>query len=294
MRSDAPDDVHIGCAIANTRLLVLDRVGCRVPVGVVGELHIGGAGVSRGYLNRPDLTAERFVDDPSGHSGDRLYRTGDLVRWRPDGCLDYIGRMDQQVKVRGFRIELGEIEATLLAQAGVSEAVVSVHAAHDRDRKLIAHVTGHGLRAGQLKRALAEHLPEHMVPAVIDVLEQMPRLPNGKLDRNALPQPSDEGPTSAGPDNDSQSRLAALFSQVLGVSEVGVHDDFYARGGHSLLAIELLGLVNATFGTELVLRDMFQSRTVAELSVLIEQNRLVERLLVHVDEDDSTLETFEF
>lgn len=294
MRSDAPDDVHIGRAIANTRLLVLDRVGCRVPVGVVGELHIGGAGVSRGYLNRPDLTAERFVDDPSGHSGDRLYRTGDLVRWRPDGCLDYIGRMDQQVKVRGFRIEPGEIEATLLAQTGVSEAVVSVHAAHGRDRKLIAHVTGHGLRAGQLKQALAEHLPEHMVPAVIDVLEQMPRLPNGKLDRNALPRPSDEGPTSAGPDNDSQSRLAALFSQVLGVSEVGVHDDFYARGGHSLLAIELLGLVNATFGTELVLRDMFQSRTVAELSVLIEQNRLVERLLVHVDEDDSTLETFEF
>ena len=226
-------------ALGNTRVYVLDGWLEPAPVGVPGELYIGGAGVARGYLNRPDLTAERFVPDPFGPDpGARLYRTGDRVRWRADGQLEYLGRLDHQVKVRGFRIELGEVEEALLRHPGVRQAAVVARGDGQSTQRLVAYLTAHeqpGPSAAQLRGFLGQRLPEHMVPAAFVVLAELPLTPNGKVDRRALPVP-DYASTQmeyTPPATPAEDVLAGLWAEVLGLERVGVHDNFFELGGHS-------------------------------------------------------------
>jgi acyl carrier protein len=244
-----------------------------VPVGVAGELYIGGIGLARGYLGRPGLTAERFVPSPFA-TGERLYRTGDLARWRPDGTLDYLGRSDHQVKIRGFRIELGEIEAALLAHAGVAQAAVI--AREDAvGKRLIAYVAGGAqapLEIGELRRHLQLTLPDYMVPAAFVPLDALPLTPNGKLDRNALPAPEWHSEADyVPPRNPVETVLAGLFAQLLGLERVGINDNFFELGGHSLLAMQLITHVRAALGVSLPLRVIFIAPTVAELAVHAEE-----------------------
>ncbi|RKH50658.1 amino acid adenylation domain-containing protein, partial [Corallococcus llansteffanensis] len=270
---DSP--VSIGRPISNSTAYVLDAHLRPVPVGVAGEVYVGGPGLAWGYLHRPDLTAERFVPHPFAMTpGERLYRTGDKARWLEDGTLDFLGRVDFQVKVRGFRIELGEIETSLRAAAGVNEAVV-IAKGTDGDKRLIGYVTaleGHTLDIDALKRGLKQHLPEYMVPSALLVLEALPLNANGKVDRKALPEPGDAPRASAlvAPRNATEEMLAAIFSEVLRVARVGIDDDFFALGGHSLLATQLVSRVRAAFGVELPLRALFEAPTVEALAKRLE------------------------
>ena len=265
----------IGQAIGDLGLQVLDAELNPVPVGVAGELHVSGAGLARGYLGRAGLSAERFVADPH-RAGERLYRTGDLVRWTHQGQLDYLGRIDQQVKVRGFRIELGEIEAQLLAQPEVKEAVVVAGPGPGGAIRLVAYVALK--QAGQsglaLKASLAQMLPEHMVPSVIMVLDKLPLNANGKIDRKALPTP-ELGATSTAyeaPQGEAEQALAAIWAEVLGVPQVGRHDNFFELGGHSLLAIQLLERMRRQ-GLQAQVRSLFTHPRIEALArVLQEQN----------------------
>jgi amino acid adenylation domain-containing protein len=281
---DAPLDgptVAIGRPVANVRVFVVDEGLRLVPVGVVGELCLGGVGVGRGYLGRPELTAQRFVGDPFGGSG-RLYRTGDLVRWRADGCLEYLGRADDQVKLRGFRIELGEIESVLGALAGVREAVVLVREDVAGQPRLVAYVVPEpGWDAGlvaELRAGLRRMVPEHMVPSAFVVLDGLPVSPNGKLDRGALPAPDATRPLAeAGyvePADAVEQQLAVLWAEVLSIDRVGVDDNFFSElGGHSLLATQLVSRIRKTFNVELALRTLFEAPTVRELAGAIGNGR---------------------
>ncbi|HVR98785.1 MAG TPA: amino acid adenylation domain-containing protein, partial [Thermoanaerobaculia bacterium] len=251
----------IGRPLANTTAYVLDRRQQPVPPGVTGELCLGGDGLAWGYLNRPDLTAERFVPDPFGEPGARLYRTGDLASVRADGALELQGRIDHQVKIRGFRIEPGEVEAVLAAHPAVRECAVV--ARRDAGVRLVAYVVGD---AGDLRGYLQERLPDYMVPSAFVALEALPLTPNGKVDRKALPAP-DAVNVSAGsePLDLVEELLAGIWAEVLGLGRVGVHDDFFALGGHSLLATQVVSRVRAVLGVELPLRALFESPTVAGL-----------------------------
>src|SRR5206468_453927 len=253
-----------------------------VPIGVPGEIYVGGVGPGRGYLNRPDLTAERFLPDPfGGEAGARLFRTGDLGRFRPDGTIDFLGRMDQQVKIRGFRIEPGEIESVLSAHPGIAEAVVQVRDEEDGDRRLIAYVVrkrGQGAPSvRELRRHLAGRLPECMVPSAFVDLEALPRTPNGKLERRALPPPPPSRPateeTYAPPVTPDEKKLARLWARVLRVERVGLNDNFFEAGGHSLLATQLVSRLRDSFRVELPLRALFDAPTVAGLARAIERAR---------------------
>jgi len=243
---DDRDAVPIGRPVANTRLFLLDVALRPVPLGVAGELYIGGAQVARGYLNRPDLTAERFIADPfAGHG--RLYRTGDLGRWRADGAIDYLGRNDFQIKLRGQRIEPGEIEAQLRALDGIADAAVLARQDRSGTLALVAYVVpkspNDSLEPLQLRSRLAGHLPEHMLPMAYVRIAALPLTNNGKLDRKALPAPEDEAfghRAYAPPQGEIESALAAIWSQLLGIGRIGRHDSFFALGGHSLLAVQLL------------------------------------------------------
>jgi amino acid adenylation domain-containing protein len=233
--------VPIGRRSAKNALYLLDRTGRLVPFGVGGELHVGGLGVARGYLGRPDLTAERFVPDPFGSSpGGRLYRTGDLARYLPDGMLAFLGRIDNQVKVRGFRIELGEIEAALVALAGVREAVVLAREDAPGDRRLVAYVVGDA-PAGALRQALQERLPAYMVPAAFVATAALPLTPNGKVDRKALPAPEWQSAAESylAPRTPVEEVLAGIWAELLGLERVGAADRFFDLGGHSLLATQV-------------------------------------------------------
>ncbi|MGE6764044.1 non-ribosomal peptide synthase/polyketide synthase, partial [Corallococcus interemptor] len=269
---DASPTPTIGRPLPNVRVYVLDRTLRPVPVGVAGELFIGGEGVARGYLNRPELTADRFIPDAfSSTPGARLYRTGDVVRWRADGMLDYLGRADFQVKVRGFRIELGEIESCLLKHPAVHQAVVMAREDVPGDKRLVAYAVpeaGASLDTAELRAFLKQHLPEYMVPAAFLVLEALPLNTNGKVDRKALPAPQGGAVASTyvAPSTPTEEQLAALFTQVLRVERVGIHDDFFALGGHSLLATQLVSRVRAGFRVELPLRALFEAPTVAALA----------------------------
>jgi amino acid adenylation domain-containing protein len=262
--------VPIGAPIANLRLYVLDRPGNPVPVGVPGELHLGGVGLARGYHRRPALTAERFVPDPfSAEPGARLYRTGDLARWRPDGTIDFLGRIDHQVKLRGLRIELGEIESALRDQDGVQEAAVVVREDNPGDKRLVAYVVG-SASTSDLKAALKDRLPEYMVPAAFVELDTLPLTPNGKLDRKALPAPvlaRDASTELVAPRTDTERLLAAIWAEVLGVQTLGIDDDFFDLGGHSMLATQVVARIRKEGGDtrQVGVMDLFTHRTIREL-----------------------------
>nr|WP_275899242.1 non-ribosomal peptide synthetase [Pyxidicoccus caerfyrddinensis] len=266
----------IGRPLANVRAYVLDARGEPVPVGVKGELFIGGAGVARGYSGRPALTAERFVPDPfSGETGARLYRTGDVVRWREDGTLDFVGRADAQVKVRGFRIELGEVESALAKLPPVREAVVVAREDGPGGKRLVGYAVAHeGLQTDgtTLRAALKDVLPEYMVPSAIVVLPAMPLTPNGKVDRKALPAPAfaSDAKGYVAPRTPTEERLAEQWCQLLGLERVGASDNFFDLGGHSLLATQAISRIRAAFGVELPLRGLFESPTVEGVARLID------------------------
>ncbi|MFD4636180.1 amino acid adenylation domain-containing protein [Lentzea sp. NPDC058436] len=260
---DAAAVVPLGRPIAATSLRVLDRYGRVTGVGVPGELHIGGAGLARGYTGRPDLTAERFV---AGPSGERLYRTGDVVRWRPDGVLEYLGRADDQVKIRGVRIEPDEIASVLGTCPEVRAAVVGV-----RGDGLVAHVVPAGrVDPRELRAFLAERLPEAMVPAWYVTVPAIPLTPNGKADRRALPEPthahSAHATSHVPPSGAAEQAIAEIWAELLDVPVVSAHDDFLALGGHSLLATRVVSRVEARLGTRLSVADVFEARTVAALA----------------------------
>ena len=270
--------VPIGRPIANTQIYILDAKLQPVPIGVSGELHIGGIGLARGYLNRPDLTAEKFIPDPfSSVPGARLYKTGDLARFLADGNIEYLGRIDHQVKLRGFRIELGEIEAVLGECSGVLQAAVIVREDNPGDKRLVAYLIpapGKKLDIESLRTELKDKLPEYMVPSRFVVVEAFPMTTSGKVDRKALPAPPlDRGTatTIVAPRNEIESSLAALFAKLLGLPSVGVTDNFFDLGGHSLLAGRLLARVNEMTGKQIPLSALFRSATVESLARLVEQ-----------------------
>jgi amino acid adenylation domain-containing protein len=267
-RVESAESIHLGRPIANTQVHVLDDALRPCPAGVPGELYIGGDGVVRGYLRRPALTAERFVPDAfSADAGARLYRTGDLVRRRADGALEFLGRTDFQVKVRGFRIELGEIEARLAEHPSVRQAVAAVREDVPGDARLVAYVVAEGDAPGAdvLRRALAERLPEHMVPSAYVVLDALPLTPNGKVDRRALPAPEAKRALSGGfvaPGTAAETTIAGLWREVLGTDRVGVEDNFFDLGGNSLSLIRLAQRLAEALGSTATAVDLFRYPTV--------------------------------
>ncbi|HEV2886148.1 MAG TPA: condensation domain-containing protein, partial [Jatrophihabitans sp.] len=238
----------------------------------VGELYIGGDSLARGYLDRPGLTAERFVPDPFGPAGSRMYRSGDLVRRRTDGSLDYVGRADSQVKVRGFRVELGEVESALLAVPGVREAAVLLREDDPGDKQLVAYLVG-STTAEAARDQLKRRLPEHLVPTRWVLLERLPLTVNGKLDRRALPAPARTDATDyQAPRTETEARLAAIWAEVLHRDRVGIGDDFFALGGHSLLATRLVATINQRMPAQLSLRSLFQHPILADLAAELAGN----------------------
>src|SRR5947209_6683274 len=268
----------IGKPIAGTTVYVLDEEMMMVPVGVAGELYTGGRGVARGYFGQAAATGEKFVPNPfagEGEEGLRLYRTGDRVRWNPRGELEFLGRLDQQVKVRGYRIEPGEIEAVLVEEEGVEQAVVVVRE-EQGDKRLVGYVRGKRgavLDGAELRERLRERLPEYMVPVAVVVVEEMPLTSNGKIDRQRLPEPEDgkAGGGSRGARAPVEEILCGIYAEVLGVERVEVEDSFFDLGGHSLLATQAISRIQSLFGTELPLYDIFEAPTVEGLARRVEQ-----------------------
>jgi amino acid adenylation domain-containing protein len=266
----------IGRPIANTQIYILDARGDPAPIGVVGELYIGGAGVARGYLNRPDLTSQRFVADPfSAEPGARMYKTGDLARWTADGVLEYLGRNDFQVKIRGFRIELGEIEARLAEYESVREPVVLAREDSSGDKRLVAYyVSDVNIAVEALRAHLLAKLPEYMVPAAFVCLDRMPLSQNGKVERKALPAPDSSAyvqGTFEAPAGPVEEKLARIWARLLGLERMSRNASFFDLGGHSLLAVRMLTLIEAEFGHSLDLTSLFKAPSIASLSSLLQQ-----------------------
>ncbi len=271
-----PDNLPIGRPVANTRLYILDEQLKPVPVGAPGELHIGGPGVARGYLRRPELTAQKFIPDPfSKNPADRLYKTGDLVRWLPDGNIEFLGRTDFQVKIRGFRVEPGEIENILDKHPGVAGAVVTAREL-DGEKRLAAYIVPSPEKSSQneLRSYLKKHLPEYMVPADFVFLESFPLTPNGKVDRRALPPPEmrvvEADVNFVAPRDDAETRMARIWEEVLRKKPIGVRDNFFELGGHSLSAVRLTQRVEKEFGTKLLLTVLLEAPTVEQLTALVQ------------------------
>jgi acyl-coenzyme A synthetase/AMP-(fatty) acid ligase/acyl carrier protein len=268
--------VPIGHPIANTELYVLDENLQPLPPDEMGELYIGGAGVARGYLNRPQLTAERFLPDPfSGIPGSRLYKTGDLARRRPDGTLEYLGRLDDQVKIHGYRIELGEVEAALATQPQLKSSAVVAREDDSGNKQLVAYVvarTGDALSIDELRASLKKTLPAYMVPMRFVSLDALPLTPNGKVDRKALPSPStdtaDAGKGGA-PASDTEKAVATMWKEILNIDSIGIDEDFFDLGD-SLSAIELVEQIDETFGVTINLASLFEQMTIAKLAELID------------------------
>lgn len=265
--------VPIGRPIANIRIYILDAQQEPVPVGAPGELYIAGVGVARGYLNRPELTRERFVADRFGTQPDaKMYKTGDLARWLPDGNIEYLGRNDFQVKIRGFRVELGEIETRLGACAGVREAVVIAREDNPGDQRLVAYLVMEGdteLKPADLRTQLSAGLPDFMIPSAFVAMDSLPLTPNGKLDRKALPVPDISGQLArqyVPPSTDTQHALCEIWQSLLKLVRVGIDDNFFEIGGHSLLGARMLTTLNQQFGVTLHLKDIFELKTVGELA----------------------------
>jgi amino acid adenylation domain-containing protein len=269
--------VPIGRPVVNTTLHVLDADGSRVPVAVAGELYVGGEGVGRGYLDDPARTAPVFLPDPFTGGGARLYRTGDRVRWRPDGTLDYLGRIDRQVKIRGIRMELGEIEAVLAERPEVEECAVRLWEVAPGDERLVAYAVpraGATLDEAEVRGFLRRVLPEAVVPSAVVLLDAMPRNANGKLDRSALPEPAWNGAADAGGQDlrgPTEELVAGIWSRVLGVERVVRRDSFFALGGHSLSATRIVARIREVFSVEIALRDLFEAPSVAALARRIDR-----------------------
>ncbi|MEO1619816.1 MAG: amino acid adenylation domain-containing protein [Cyanobacteria bacterium J06632_3] len=272
--------ITIGTPVNNVKTYVLDRHFNPLPIGVPGELHIGGIGLSLGYLNRLDLTAEKFIESPFVE-GDRLYKTGDLVKYEADGKIAYLGRLDNQVKLRGFRIELGEIEATLGQHSKLHQSVVLMREDRPGDKRLVGYaVATDGEQAPtqqQLQQFVQEKLPHYMVPSTIVMLESMPLMPNGKINRKVLPAP-DWGQVPAEvnnvlPSTPTEKKVAEIWLNVLGIEAVGIHDNFFALGGHSLLAAQVISRLRSHFAVDISLRTLFESTTVSQLAQVIEKKQ---------------------
>jgi len=271
----------IGQPIANTQIHLLDSYQQPVPIGVPGELYIGGAGVVRGYLNRPELTLERFIPDPFSQAA-RLYRTGDLARYQSDGNIEYLQRIDNQVKVRGFRIELGEIETMMAQHPAVEEAVVIVREDTPGEKTLVGYLVSRTLSEAdainqlipQLRRFLKQKLPDYMVPNTFVTLDAMPLTPNGKVDRKALPVPDSSRPELeeiyVAPTTAIEQHIADIWAQVLNIKRVGIHDNFFELGGYSLLAIQIISRLRQALQVELSMLSLFELPTVAELAKRVE------------------------
>jgi amino acid adenylation domain-containing protein len=276
-RGEANGSAPIGKPISNTQAYALDREGQPVPAGVVGELYLGGQGVARGYLNRPELTAEKFVPNPfAERGGERMYRTGDQVKWGQNGNLEFLGRLDQQVKVRGYRIELGEIEAALQAHQGVEACAVIVREDQPAEKRVVAYVVTNSAVTAALREFLKDRLPDHMIPSSFVEMDQLPLTPNGKVDRKALPAPErdwGERRGYVGPRNGEEEILCDLFAEVLNRDRVSVHDDFFATGGHSLLATKLVSRIRDILGVDVALRSVFESPTIAKLAPRLQDSR---------------------
>jgi amino acid adenylation domain-containing protein len=283
--SDADIQPPIGCPISNTEVYVLDKRLRPVPVGVPGELCIGGESLARGYLNRPNLTAENFIPNPySDTPGARLYKSGDLVRYLQDGSIEFKGRQDHQVKVRGYRIELGEIETVLNQHPDVQEAVVEVRKDPQGDKRLVAYVVASHEPTptfSELRSFLKEKLPDYMIPTALMFLDLIPLTPNGKVDRRALPTPDLERSRLetkfVAPRTQVEKVLAKIWGEVLGLERVGVHDNFFELGGHSLLATLVMSRARENFEMELPLPRFFETPTIVGLTELIETIRLTEQ-----------------
>ncbi|MFE3648649.1 amino acid adenylation domain-containing protein [Streptomyces sp. NPDC059152] len=278
--------VPLGPPVPNTRCYVLDERLAAVPVGVTGELYLGGAGLARGYLGRPDLTAQRFVADPFGPPGSRLYRTGDLVHWTPEGRLEFAGRVDDQVKIRGYRVEPAEVESALLRQPGVAEAAVVARDDGSGHKRLVGYVVpdgttaeGDGPEPTALLRALHGELPGYMVPSALVTLAALPLGPTGKVDARALPAPDPAGLTTAepiAPRTPTEEALAAMWAELLGLPRVGVEDDFFDLGGDSVTSLRLMARISGAFGVEISPRDFFDAPTIAVLAERLEDTILAQ------------------
>ncbi len=280
----------IGRPIHDTLAFVLDQQQQRLPVGVPGELYLAGAGLARGYLGRPELTADRFLPDPfSAEPGSRMYRTGDLVKLGPDGQLDYLGRLDHQVKVRGFRIELGEVEAALVRQPGVESAVVLVREDAPGDKRLVAYLVAPGgeQSAAALRHALQQDLPEPMIPSAFVFVEAFPLTPHGKVDRRSLPSPeisrSETVPDFVPPRTPLEEEVARVWKEVLGVERISVNDSFWDLGGHSLLATRVLSRIEASFEVDLPLQVLFASPTLSAFAAAVGEGALATELEEDLD-----------
>lgn len=290
--ADADGAPPIGRPIRNTSIHLLDQAGAPVAAGAIGEIHIGGASVGRGYRGRPDLTAERFVS----HGGERLYRTGDLAAWRADGQLAFHGRADDQVKIRGHRIEPGEVGAMLGRHASVAASAI-VARADEGEARLVAYVVPNepAPSAEELRGFLAADLPDYMIPAAFVRLDALPLNANGKLDRKALPAPDAAnalgGSNFSAPETPAEELLAEILADVLGRGPVGVDDNFFLLGGHSLLGTQVVLRAGEAFGVELTLRDLFQAPTIRRLAARIET--LVVAMIDAMDEDDARLRAAE-
>jgi amino acid adenylation domain-containing protein len=271
--------IPIGRPLWNTQIYLLDEQYDPAPIGVAGELYVGGAGLARGYLGRPALTAERFLPNPFGGSGERLYRTGDLARYRADGNIEFLGRIDHQVKVRGFRIELGEIEAALVRLSAVREAAVLAREDLSAEKQIVAYLvgaTGADLEPADLRTALRRSLPEYMIPAAFVTLDALPLTTSGKVDRKALPAPDIDTQIArsyAAPRNPTEETLCRIWAELLGLERVGIADSFFELGGHSLLATQVVSRIRRTFSVDLRLRSLFEQPTIAALAPLIEAAR---------------------
>ncbi|RUT26295.1 non-ribosomal peptide synthetase, partial [Asaia sp. W19] len=275
--------VPIGRPIANTQLYILDPAGHPVPPGVSGELHIGGHGVARGYLNQPELTAERFIADPFCADGrGRLYRTGDLACYQPDGTILFLGRIDHQIKIRGFRVEPGEIETRLQEQPGLRAAAVILREDRKDDPRLVAYVVpepGHVPDSAALRNTLAHDLPDYMVPSAIVALEALPLTTNGKLDRKALPVPDCTAvQIGRAPRTPREAVLCSLFAELLDRESVDIDTSFFDLGGHSLLATRLISRIRTIFSVSLPIRIIFEAPTVCALATAMEGDQELSRL----------------
>jgi acyl-CoA synthetase (AMP-forming)/AMP-acid ligase II len=291
----AGEEVPLGRPINGVVAYILDRYMEPMPVGVTGELFLGGAGLARGYVEQPSLTAQRFVPHPfSQLPGSRLYRTGDLARYRPDASIEFVGRLDDQVKIRGFRIEPAEVLTKLIEHPIVQDAVVISREDIPGNIYLAAYIVAqgeHNTIRNELRNFLQQNLPDYMIPAAIVVLEALPKTPSGKLDRHALPLPDRE---RAKPENTfvaartlSEELLVDIWLEVLGVEQIGIYDNFFELGGHSMLAIQLMARVQNAFQIELSLRLFFEKPTIAETALAIDDLLLEE--IENVSEEEALL-----